>query len=738
MQNEGRGDGPVTPPIPPMPAPLGRLAELAQNIWWSWNADARELFRRLDAALWRETRHNPVRLLQEIAPERLDEASREREILALYRDVVAAFDGALMGRESWCSRAHPDLASGLVGFFSAEYGLHNSLPLYAGGLGVLAGDIAKEASDLGIPMVGIGFMYPQGYFRQRVNAEGRQEEMYEQIDRDRVPVERVLTNDGTQLSVALALPDRTVHVAAWRVRIGCTSLYLLDTDIDENAPWDRELTGRLYGGDQNVRILQEIVLGIGGVRLLRALALQPTVWHGNEGHTAFMMLERAREHLEAGLEFEEAVEAVRANTLFTTHTPVPAGHDAFPFSVVESHLSRLDGYGPWLDALRTRLLGLAAHDSGGGPAFNMTVLAMHLSARVNAVSRRHGEVSRAMWTSLWPGVPSDQVPIRAITNGVHVPTWIGPDADRLFRQRLGEDWMERHDDPALWRQADAIPEELLWQMRRSQKQGLFEYLRERTRGRWSGDRIDPGQTIAFGSLFDPDAFTIAFARRFATYKRADLILRDPERLRRLVTNSRRPVQIVFAGKAHPADEQGKLLLQTVYHAARDPQFAGRIAVLEDYDMHAAHWLVEGADLWLNNPRAPLEASGTSGMKAGLNGVPSLSILDGWWVEGYDGENGWAFGDADSDATRGSSEDLAARDAGDAGALYDMLERVVVPLFYDRGTDGLPRGWLRVVRHAIQTVTPAFSARRMMKEYASLMYVPALRAGTGEIARPTNP
>ncbi|HEX7077223.1 MAG TPA: alpha-glucan family phosphorylase [Candidatus Eisenbacteria bacterium] len=720
-------------PFPPLPSPLGRLAELAQNIWWSWNADARELFRRLDAALWRETRHNPVRLLQEISPERLEEAAHDRELLRLYETVIAAFDRALMGRESWCSLAHPDLASGLVGFFSAEYGLHNSLPLYAGGLGVLAGDIAKEASDLGIPMVGIGFMYPQGYFRQRVNAEGRQEEVYEQIDRARVPVERVMANDGGLLSVPLAFPDRVVHVAAWRVRIGCTTIYLLDTDIDENAPWDRQLTGRLYGGDQNVRILQEIVLGIGGVRLLRALELGPTVWHGNEGHTAFMMLERAREHLEAGLGFDEAVEIVRANTIFTTHTPVSAGHDAFPFSVVESQLSHIDGFGRWLDAERARLLGLASHDAGGGAAFNMTVLAMRLSGRVNAVSRRHGEVSRAMWAPLWPGIPADRIPIRAITNGVHVPTWIGPMADRMHRSRLGETWMEHHDDPALWTRADAIPDEILWQMRRDQKAGLFQYLRDRTRGRWSEDRIDPGQTVAFGSLFDREAFTIAFARRFATYKRADLILRDPERLRRIVTNPRRPVQIVFAGKAHPADEHGKQLLQSVYHAARDPAFAGRIAVLEDYDMHAAHWLVEGVDLWLNNPRAPLEASGTSGMKAGVNGVPSLSILDGWWVEGFDGGNGWAFGDPAG--TEPAPAGDPAADARDAEALYHALETVVVPLFYQRTADGIPRAWLRVVRHAIQTITPAFSARRMMKEYVAQMYVPALRAVAGEVSGP---
>ncbi|HKQ18781.1 MAG TPA: alpha-glucan family phosphorylase [Candidatus Eisenbacteria bacterium] len=719
-------------PTPTVPQTLARLPELAQNLWWSWNAEARDLFRRLDPPLWRLTRHNPVRLLQEITPERLNDAALDLEIRRLYDDVLAAFDRALAGPSTWCSDSHAELSRGLVGFFSAEYGLHSTLPLYAGGLGVLAGDIAKEASDLGLPMVGIGFMYPQGYFRQRINVEGRQEEIYEMIDRERVPVERVLTQDGSLLMIDLSLPDRVLHVAAWRVRLGRTTLYLLDTDIDGNAPWDRELTGRLYGGDQSVRVLQEIVLGLAGVRLLRAIGLSPTVWHGNEGHTAFMMLERLRERLEAGLEFEAALSDVRATTIFTTHTPVAAGHDAFPYAMVESHLATIEGFGSWLDPLRSRLLDLGVYEG----AFNMTVLAMHLAGRVNGVSRRHGEVSRQMWRPLWPGVADDDIPIRSITNGVHVPTWIAPEMDRLFRRRLAEDWLARHDDPEIWARAAALTDDALWETRRALKANLHSFLRERIRYRWAEERVEPGQTVAFGALLDPEAFTIGFARRFATYKRADLILRDPARLKRLLRDGRRPVQLIFAGKAHPADEHGKSLLQSVYRAARDPELAGRIAFLEDYDMHSAHWLVSGVDLWLNSPRAPLEASGTSGMKAGLNGVPSLSILDGWWEEGHDGGNGWAFGAVKSGGSADAGPDQAALDAADAESLYRMLEDTVVPLYFQRNSDGMPHGWLRVVRRAIQTVTPAFSARRMMKEYVERMYVPASEQALDESLRTT--
>ena len=698
-----------------IPTALERLPELAQNLWWSWHSEARELFRALDETLWRDTRHNPVRLLHEIAAERLVLAAADPEVLRRYEKVMSAFDRAIRGDRNWCAERHPDVSGCTLAFFSAEYGLHNSLPLYAGGLGVLAGDITKEASDLGIPLVGIGFMYPQGYFRQYVNAEGRQEEVYEQIDRGKVPVASVTTADGKSIRVTLTLPDRMLHIAAWKVLIGRSVLYLLDTDLDGNAPWDRELTGRLYGGDQSARFLQEIILGIGGVRMLRALGVKPTVWHGNEGHTALMMVERLRERLRAGIEFDRAVEEVRASTIFTTHTPVPAGHDAFPFPLVETYVSRLGEYGAAIDAYRDRFYSMATHPAAWGPAFNMTALALRLSGHVNAVSRKHGEVSRAMWQDLWPGLPVDQVPIASITNGVHVPTWIAGDIDRLHRRYVAEDWIDRHDDPALWERASAIPDEALWEVRRKLKAGLFHFLRDRVRHRWAASHADPGQAVSFGSLLDPAALTIGFARRFATYKRAGLILRDPAKLHAILTDERKPVQIIFAGKAHPADEQGKEILQSVYRASRDPAAAGRIAFLEDYDMHAAHWLTQGVDLWLNNPRAPQEASGTSGMKAGINGVPSVSILDGWWAEAADRGNGWAFG--------GDAEAPDA-DARDAAELYKLLEETIVPLYYDRDAGHIPHGWLQVVRQTIRSVTPAFSTRRMMKEYVERMYIPA--------------
>jgi glycogen phosphorylase len=702
-------------PLPPMPPGFERLAEVAQNLWWSWQSEARELFRTLDETLWRRTRHNPIRLLREIDPERLERATQDPEVRRRYQAVLNAFDEAIRGRSHWCAEHYPKLADSRVAFLSAEYGLHTSLPLYAGGLGVLAGDIAKEASDLGLPFVGVGFMYPQGYFRQHVNPEGRQEEVSERIDREQVPVEPVRDLSGAPFRITLTLPDRSLQIAAWKVRIGRGILFLMDTDLDENAPGDRELTGRLYGGDQNARFLQETILGIGGVRVLRALSIRPEVWHGNEGHTALMMVERLRERLAQGIEFDRAVEDVRATTVFTTHTPVAAGHDAFPFDLVRHYLGRLDQYGEAMEAHRDRLFSLGSYSTPWGTGFHMTALAMRLSGHVNAVSRKHGEVSRAMWAALWPGTPPERVPIRSITNGVHVPTWIGGEMDRLLRAKLDKNWIARQDDASLWDRLSRIPDEALWEARRNLKTRLFHFIHDRVRERWAAHDLEAGQAVALGSLLDPEALTIGFARRFASYKRATLMLRDRDRLRSLLDDPRRPVQIIFAGKAHPADGAGKDLLQEIYRAAREPALAGRIAFIEDYDMHAAHWLVQGVDLWLNNPRAPLEACGTSGMKAGINGVPSLSVLDGWWIEAYDGGNGWAVP---------GGPDGEEGDARDFEDLYRILEQQIVPLYYERHLDGVPRGWLRVVRHAIQTIAPAFSARRMVKEYVETMYAPA--------------
>lgn len=700
-------------------AAFERLPELARNLWWSWQPEARALFEALAGSVAEPPHHNPVQLLQNLPPEELDARGKDPEFVSRYRAVLAAYEADMAGQTGWFALRSPHLAGAPVAYFSAEFGVHSALPVYAGGLGILAGDIAKEASDLGVPLVGVGFMYPQGYFHQHVSADGRQEEISERLDRALAPTEPACTEPGRPCVVPLQLPDRLLHVAVWTVRLGRVALYLMDTDLEANAPWDRELSARLYGGDQEMRLRQEIVLGIGGVRLLRALGIAPAVWHANEGHSAFMMVERVRELMEAGRDFDRAVEEVRATTVFTTHTPVPAGHDAFPFSLVEKYLQQVGAYWLSLGGDRDRLLALATHQEPWGPAFNMTALALRLSGHRNAVSRRHGEVSRRMWRPLWPALPENEVPIVSITNGVHVPSWVAPELDRLYQTYLGKDWVARHDDPALWQGVEAIPDEELWEAHRALKLRLLRFVRDRARRRWSDDRAAPSQVVAAGALLDPEALTLGFARRFAAYKRATLILRDPARLRALLTDPRRPVQIIFAGKAHPADEPGKQLLQAVYRAAADPACGGRIAFVEDYDMHVAHHLVQGVDVWLNTPRQPLEASGTSGQKAALNGVPNLSVLDGWWAEGYDGTNGWAIG-----APASGPEDGEARDAADAEALYRLLETEVVPLYYARDPAGIPGKWLRVMRRAIQTIAPRFSARRMVKEYVERLYLPA--------------
>jgi starch phosphorylase len=701
------------------PPELRRLPELVRNLWWSWRPEARALFKSLDYPLWKQAAHNPVRLLREVPRERLEEAARDPEFLRRYRQVLVAFDEAMSGRRTWFHERYPALADPLVAYFSAEYGLHNSLPFYAGGLGILAGDLAKEASDLGVPLVGVGFMYPQGYFHQRLNADGWQEAVYQQIERDLIPVEPAHTPENQHCTIALPLPDRQLHVAVWQVKVGRTTLYLMDTDLDANAPWDRELTGRLYGGGEEVRFLQEMVLGIGGVRVLRALGVTPRAWHANEGHAALMMVERLRELIESGLDFERAAEEVSATTVFTTHTPVPAGHDAFPFELVQKYLLEPGGY--WPDnSHRDRLLALAAQNGHWGPAFNMTTLALRLSGHRNAVSRQHCRVTRRMWNGLWPEVSEEAVPITAITNGVHVPTWVAAEMDRLYQRHLAPDWVSRHDDPALWNRVTEIPDDALWKVRCQLKAKLVRFVKDRARHRWSEGAAGWGQVVALGALLDPDALTIGFARRFASYKRATLVLKDLKRLKTILTDPRRPVQIVFAGKAHPADDPGKHLLQAIYAAARDPELAGRIALVEDYDMHVARYIVQGVDLWLNTPRPPMEASGTSGIKAALNGVPSLSVLDGWWLEGYDGSNGWAIGEAEEPLL-----DPEASDLRHAEELYQLLETRIVPTYYDRGPDGAPGRWLKVVRRAIQTLAPTFSSRRMLKQYVEQLYATAM-------------
>jgi len=711
----------------PLPNRLHRLHELALDLSWSWDDRARQLFRQLDYQSWRATAHNPVQMLQRITPERLAAAAADPALLKAYDEAIFALDEArTLAHPWWRERSSMLGDDGCIAYFSAEFALHQSLPIYAGGLGVLAGDHCKEAADLGLPFVGIGFMYPQGYFRQRMTNDGWQEERYEKISWTEAPIEAALTPDGRPCITAVPLGDRTVLAAVWRVRLGRVRLLLLDTDLTENAPWDRDLSARLYGGDRETRIQQEIILGIGGVRALRAMGINPTVYHLNEGHAAFVALQRIREIVEKGRSFDEALEEVRRSTVFTTHTPVPAGHDAFPFHLVEKHLASTWGE---IGEHRNSFLALGEYDNGSGSQFNMTALALRTAAFVNGVSALHGEVTRSMWRPMWPDLPAEQVPVRSITNGVHVPTWMAGPVFAMLDHHFGPGWLDAVDDPTLWDRLNDVPDAEIWQMRGALRSALFSFIRERMRTRFQQEHVGQSRIVSGGAMLDPDALTLGYARRFTAYKRPELIFHDMERLARILTAANRPVQIVFAGKAHPADEPAKHNLQHVFRHALDPKFGGRVAFIDDYDMHLAHYLVQGCDVWLNNPRKPLEASGTSGMKASLNGVPHLSIGDGWWAEGYNGRNGWLIeGNANPD-------DQAASDAADANALYELLENEVVPAFYDRDRDGrgLPRRWITIVREAMRSNVPRFSTRRMVKQYVTEMYGPASRAAVNSPA-----
>ncbi len=711
----------LPPPNPPnrfhLPHRLRRLADLAYNLWWTWNSQAERVFRLLDPVGWETAYHNPVVFLRQLSEGHLEAALRDRYYLDLYDRVVRAFDLYMAsGAQAWYARAHPDRVNAPVAYFSTEFGLHESLPIYAGGLGVLSGDHLKEASDLGMPMVAVGFLYTQGYFTQRITEDGWQEAVYADLSFPDLPVYPVVDEAGERLTVRVELPGREVRTQLWRVQVGRVPLFLLDSNVEDNLPEDRALTSQLYTSEAESRLAQEIILGIGGVRALRALGYNPAVWHMNEGHSAFLVLERIRERVAAGHPFEEAVEHVRRTTVFTSHTPVPAGHDAFPLWLIDRYFSH---FWPQLGLDRERFLDLAREHAPWGETFNMSTLALRHAARRNGVSELHGRVARRMWAHLWPDRPEDEVPIGHITNGVHTGTWLARRLRALFDQVLGPDWLAHVDDPDLWARVDRIPDETLWEIHRHLKRKLVFYIRERARELWLRG-AHPVQVVAAGALLDPYALTLGFARRFATYKRANLILRDTERLLRLINRPGMPVQIIFAGKAHPADEPGKRLIQEVYRQVKRAEAGGRLVFLEDYDMNLARYLLQGVDVWLNTPRRPNEASGTSGQKAALNGVINCSVLDGWWREAYNGENGWAIGeDRDYD-------DPEAQDAADAESLYRLLEEEIVPLYYlKRSADGLPGEWLGMMKRSIRTIAPRFSMRRMVKEYIREMYLPAM-------------
>ncbi|GCE11697.1 alpha-glucan family phosphorylase [Tengunoibacter tsumagoiensis] len=706
--------------FPIMPARINRLYELAYNLWWSWHPEARALYSTLDPQLWERVGHNPVRFLSEVRPQLLEEAATQPEYLEQYDSVIKNFDFYIHPQpdETWFSRTYPELTGKTIAYFSAEFGLHESLPIYSGGLGILSGDHCKEASDLGLPFVGVGFLYPQGYFHQRINRDGVQEASYDKLHFSEVPAVPAIGPDGNEVVISVDLPGRRIYAKIWKLLVGRVPLYLMDTDIPPNAPSDRELSARLYGGDHEMRISQEIVLGIGGVRALRALGISPDAWHLNEGHAAFLSLERCRELVVKGLTFNEAREVVISNSLFTTHTPVPAGNDTFSYELIDKYFA---SYWGQLGLNRDQFIELAEEMQSWGPMYGMTNLALKLTGQHNGVSALHGEVSRKMWQHLWSGLDSDEVPIGSITNGVHTFSWIAPEINELFGRYLDPDWGRYVDDPEFWNERIAqIPDAELWKTHNLRKKIFVDYARKKLKQQHL--RVGEGslQIAEFDQMLNPDALIFGFARRFATYKRATLLFRDLNRLRKILNNPEKPVQFVFAGKAHPADEPGKSLIKYIYTLSRSEEFRGKIVLLENYDIDMARYLVSGTDVWLNNPIRPYEASGTSGQKAALNGLPNCSILDGWWDEGYNGKNGWAIGE------EREYHDQEAQAEADSLSLYHLLETEIIPSFFQRDANGIPHQWLATMKEAIRTCAPQFSMRRMVKEYTTRYYVPEIR------------
>lgn len=702
----------IHPSIPPR---LAALERLARNVWWSWNPDAIALFRRLDEDLYSATGHNPVKLIGSIDQGRLDEVAEDTGFLAHMDRVADAFDH-YMTSKTWFAEHFPDSKT-KVAYFSAEFGLHESLPIYSGGLGILAGDHLKSASELGIPLIGVGLAYQQGYFRQYLNADGWQQERYPENDFYTMPLELQTGDDGEPIKIGVDFPGRSVQAQIWRVPIGRVSLYLLDCNVPENSEEDREITAQLYGGDQEMRVRQEIMLGIGGLRAVKALGIEPKICHMNEGHSAFLAIERTVNVMEKfKVDFDTAREVVTAGCVFTTHTPVEAGNDMFPPFLVDQYLQP---YYARLGIDKERFLGFGRQnpDDKAEP-FCMTVLAIHFANYCNGVSKLHGKVSRRMWKRIWPDLPESDIPIRSVTNGVHTKSFLCAEMSTLFDRYLGPDWGERPDDHTIWQRVEQIPDSELWRTHERRRERLVAFCRRRMSQQLRVKGAPSSEIKHAEEVLDPDALTIGFARRFATYKRATLIFRDIKRLDAILNDPDRPVQLIFAGKAHPKDHGGKELIAQIVHIARSEEFHRRVLFLEDYDMNVARYLVQGVDVWLNNPRRPLEASGTSGMKGPANGGINFSILDGWWVEGYTRDNGWAIGSGEE------YSDLAYQDEVESRAIYDQLEKEIVPLFYDRGADGLPRGWIKRMKRSITTVCPVFNTNRMVQEYTERFYLPS--------------
>ncbi len=690
-----------------IPRSLHRLMDLAYNVWWVWNPEGRSLWSTLDPVGW-EQYHNPIDLLASIDRGRWFQIEQVEAVHDRYQRAVKAFDRYLASEGTWFERSGQSLA-GPVAYLCTEFGVHESLPFYSGGLGILAGDHLKAASDLGIPLVAVGLLYRRGYFRQEMDSDGDQQHFYPTLDLTRLPVLPVASPTGGQLKVPIEFPEREVWAAVWTAHVGRVEMLLLDTDIPDNDPADRPITHQLYVAGREMRFSQELVLGVGAVRALEALDIQPAVWHVNEGHAALSLLERAARSIAAGESLESATKLLRSQTLFTLHTPVPAGNEVFDVAIAHKHLS------PWAERMGMTLddlLALAVARPGEESRFDLGALAIRFASVVNGVSKRHGEVVAADWSHLIGGNGT------SVTNGVHTPTWIGRDGGKMLKNAFGADWpIKLLEDPELIEQIDLIPDEVIWNAHQSRKEILARFARGRIRRQQARWGASPDGLRAIEDLFPTDRLTLGFARRFATYKRATLMFSDPSRFQAILTNPDRPIQIVFAGKAHPADRQGQEFLRQISEISRSAEFSGHVYVLEDYDARMARFMVQGVDVWVNNPRPPMEASGTSGMKAAINGGLNLSVLDGWWIEGFNERNGWAFGSPEANG------DWGAADHTDSNDFYELLADQVAPLYYDRDAGGLPTGWISWMRQAIKASLVEFSTHRMVADYSRIAYFP---------------
>ena len=702
--------------LPALPEVLNDLQALAVNLFWSWNPELIDLFSRIDPAMWNTCGHNPVKLLGNVSQERLNALAENQGFLAELKKASDKLQSYLDG-PTWFQTVCPKSTKMTLAYFSAEFGIHECLPIYAGGLGILAGDHIKSASDLGIPLVGVGLMYQKGYFRQYLNVDGWQQEVYVENDFYNMPLELIRGDNGQPLIISVEYPGREVLAQIWCASVGRAQLYMLDTNLQNNSATDRMITTTVYGGDTEMRIRQEIMLGIGGMRALLAMGIKPTICHLNEGHTAFSALERIRYMMnESKMSFDEALETVKAGTIFTVHTPVRAGVDEFSTELMHKYFG---DYAPTLgiDPKRLVSLGRILPDDEG-ESFKMPVLAMRLSSYINGVSELHGQVSREMWSCLWRRVPTNEVPISSITNGVHTRSWVSEEISRLYERYLGPNWADEKSDSPIWANIDQISDEEFWRCHQRCKERLIAFARKRLKAQMERRGTYHSELNRAEEVLDPEALTIGFARRFATYKRATLLFRDPARLAKILTDPKRPVQFIFAGKAHPRDTEGKELIRDIVHFSTQLDVRRRIVFLEDYDINVAKMLVQGVDVWLNNPRRPLEASGTSGMKAAINGALNMSTLDGWWCEGYKPDNGWAIGSGET------YDDAGYQDMVEAQAIYNMFENEVVPLFYTRSADNLPKAWIHRARKSMRRLTPQFSTSRMVTDYAQRCYLPA--------------